>query len=291
MIDQFVRHLALERHLSEHTVRAYERDVRDLETFLGRSGSNLGAATYRQLRRWLGQLATRGFARSSISRKAAAVRAFYRFAHRRGLVRENPAALLTGPKIPVLLPAVLKADEAGSLMEAPGDADTWSVRDRAVLELLYGAGIRVAELCGLDLDDVDLDGQRVRVHGKGGRERAVPIGDMATDSVRRYVTDSRPAIVPQRGGHALFFNRRGKRLSPRDARALVEKYRREALEARRVSPHTLRHSFATHLMEGGADIREVQELLGHRSLTSTQRYTHVSRPRLFEAHRRSHPRA
>jgi integrase/recombinase XerC len=291
MIERFVRHLALERHLSEHTVRAYERDVRELETFLTRSGSDLGSASYRQLRRWLGQLATRGFARSSISRKVASVRAFYRFAHRRGLVEDNPAALLAGPKIPLLLPSVLKPGEAGSLVEAPGDADTWSVRDRAVLELLYAAGIRVAELCGLDVDDVDLDQQRIRVHGKGGRERAVPIGDVAADSVRAYLAMARPAILPERGGHALFFNRRGKRLSPRDARAVVEKYRREALEARRVSPHTLRHSFATHLMEGGADIREVQELLGHRSLTSTQRYTHVSRPRLFDAHRRSHPRA
>jgi integrase/recombinase XerC len=290
MIEQFVRHLALERHLSAHTVRAYEADVRELDAFLRRQGSDLTGASYRELRRWLAQLATRGFARSSISRKAAAVRAFYRFAHRRGLVRENPATLLAGPKVPILLPAVLKASEAGSLVEAPGDADRWGVRDRAVLELLYGAGIRVSELCGLDLGDVDLDRQRVRVHGKGGRERELPIGDVAADAVRAYLSGARGETMPEHGGDALFFNRRGKRLSPRDARALVEKYRRAALDARRVSPHTLRHSYATHLMEGGADIREVQELLGHRSLTSTQRYTHVSRPRLFDAHRRSHPR-
>ena len=291
MIEEFVRHLALERHLSGHTVRAYEGDVRELDTFLRRQGSDLAGASYRELRRWLAQLSTRGFARSSISRKAAAVRAFYRFAHRRGLVKQNPATLLAGPKVPDLLPNVLKASEAGSLVEAPGDADRWSVRDRAVLELLYGAGIRVSELCGLDVGDVDLGRQRVRVHGKGGRERDLPIGDVAADAVGAYLAGPRGDTMPERGGEALFFNRRGKRLSPRDARAVVEKYRRVALDARRVSPHTLRHSYATHLMEGGADIREVQELRGHRSLTSTQRYTHVSRPRLFDAHRRSHPRA
>jgi integrase/recombinase XerC len=291
MIEEFVRHLALERRLSDHTVRAYEGDIRELDTFLRRQGSDLSAASYRELRRWLAQLSTRGFARSSISRKAAAVRAFYRFAHRRGLVRQNPATLLSGPKVPVLLPTVLKASEAGSLVEAPGDADRWSVRDRAVLELLYGAGIRVSELCGLDLGDVDLGRQRVRVLGKGGKERDLPIGDVAADALRAYLAGARAEILPKRGGEALFFNRRGKRLAPRDARAVVEKYRRAALETRRVSPHTLRHSYATHLMEGGADIREVQELLGHRSLTSTQRYTHVTRPRLFDAHRRSHPRA
>ena len=291
MIEEFVRHLALERRLSEHTVRAYEGDLRDLETFLHRQGKDLPAASHRELRRWLAQLTTRGMARSSISRKAAAVRSFYRFAHRRGLVRTNPATLLAGPKVPVLLPTVLKASEAGSLVEAPGDADRWTVRDRAILELLYGAGVRVSELCGLDLGDVDLDRQRVRVHGKGGRERELPIGDVAADAVRSYLGGARAATMPGRGGRALFFNRRGKRLSARDARAVVEKYRRAALEGRRISPHTLRHSYATHLMEGGADIREVQELLGHRSLTSTQRYTHVSRPRLFDAHRRSHPRA
>jgi site-specific recombinase XerD len=187
---------------------------------------------------------------------------------------------------------VLKPGEASSLVEAPDGDDRWAIRDRAVLELLYAAGIRVSELCGLDLDDLDLGEGRVRVLGKGGRERSVPIGEEAVEALHTYLGSARGATMGAGpGGSALFVNRRGKRISPRDVGSLVEKYRRDVLAGRRVSPHTLRHSFATHLMEGGADIRAVQELLGHSSLGTTQRYTHVSRRRLFGAYRRSHPRA
>lgn len=290
-IHTFLQHLELERRLSPRTVRAYGDDLSGLATFLERSGSDLGTASYQQLRRWLAHLSTRGYARSSISRKAAAVRAFYRFAARRGIVASSPASMLSGPKVPSLLPPVLKAAEAASLVESPHGEDPWTVRDRAVLELLYAAGLRVSELCGLDLDDLDRRRRRVRVMGKGGREREIPVGDSAADALGAYLSTARQATVPDGGGRALFYNRRGKRLGPRDVRALVEKYRRESLAGRRVSPHTLRHSFATHLMEGGADIRAVQELLGHQSLATTQRYTHVSRGRLFDAYRRSHPRS
>jgi site-specific recombinase XerD len=176
------------------------------------------------------------------------------------------------------------------------------LRDRAVLELLYGCGLRVAELCGLDVEDVDVEGQRVRVMGKGGKERVVPMGDFAAQAVVDYLREGRVAYLPsvesregrpasEADGSALFLNRRRRRLGSRDARALVDRYVRAVLEGRKVSPHTLRHSFATHLLEGGADIRTVQDLLGHASLATTQRYTHVSRGRLFEAYRRSHPRA
>jgi integrase/recombinase XerC len=278
--------------MSRHTARAYRDDLTGLATFLERGGSDLRSATHAQLRRWLANLSTRGLARSSIARKAAAARSMYRFAASRSLVPTNPAAMLAAPKVPTSLPPVLKPGEASSLIEAPVGGDPWAIRDRAVLEVLYAAGIRVSELCGLDLDDLDLEEGRVRVLGKGGRERSVPIGEEAVDALREYLADSRPATVRAgRGGPALFVNRRGKRISPRDVRAVVEKYRRDVLAGRRVSPHTLRHSFATHLMEGGADIRAVQELLGHSSLGTTQRYTHVSRRRLFGAYRRSHPRA
>jgi integrase/recombinase XerC len=206
--------------------------------------------------------------------------------------RPNPATLLISPKLGSRLPGVLKPGEADSLVEAPFADDAWAVRDRALLELLYGCGLRVSEACGLDLGDVDLDRDRVRVLGKGGKEREVPIGDAAADALRSYLKDGRREAPAEAGDPKAFFrNRRGKRLSARDARAVVEKYRRLVLAGRRVSPHTLRHSFATHLMEGGADIRAVQELLGHASLSSTQRYTHVSRGRLFDAHRQGHPRA
>ena len=290
-IELFVRHLALERRLSPRTVDAYRQDLLAVSEFLGRGGSDLRSATYPLLRRWLAHLGTRGYARSTIARRAAAVRTFYRFAVRRGLVERNPATLLASPKLAARLPSVLKPGEADGLVEAPSDDDPWSVRDRALLELLYGCGLRVSEACDLDAPEIDLDRGRVRVRGKGGREREVPLGEEASDALRVYLAEAR-ALAPKGGDpRALFRNRRGRRLSPRDARAVVEKYRQTVLSGRKVSPHTLRHSFATHLMEGGADIRAVQELLGHASLASTQRYTHVSRGRLFGAHRQSHPRA
>jgi integrase/recombinase XerC len=296
-INGFADHLALERRLSPRTVQAYRTDVASLAQFLSRGGGRLSLATYPALRRWLAHLGTRGMARASVSRKAAAVRTFYAWALRRGVVESNPAALLTRPAARSRLPSVLKAGEAERLATAAQADDPLSRRDRAILELLYGCGLRVAELCGLDVEDVDPEGQRVRVMGKGGKERIVPLGDFAALAVSGYLEAGRAAFVsdpPARDGtqgEPLFFNRRKKRLTSRDARAVVERYVRRTLEGRRVSPHTLRHSFATHLLEGGADIRTVQELLGHASLATTQRYTHVSRGRLFEVYRRSHPRA
>ncbi|MGH2711609.1 MAG: tyrosine recombinase XerC [Actinomycetota bacterium] len=291
-IAAFLRHLSLERRLSQRTVDAYRQDLEALSTFLDRSSTDLRGATYRVLRRWLAHLSTRGYARTTIARRAAAVRSFYRFAAKRGIVEKNPAALLISPKLGSRLPSVLKPGEAESLVEAPVADDAWAWRDRALLELLYSSGLRVSEACGMDLGDLDLDRERVRVLGKGGREREVPLGEAAADVLRTYMSSFRDKAPPVAGDtKALFRNRRGKRLSARDARAVVEKYRRMVLSGRKVSPHTLRHSFATHLMEGGADIRAVQELLGHASLSSTQRYTHVSRGRLFGAHRQSHPRA
>lgn len=290
-LELFLRHLALERRLSPRTVDAYRQDVQALSEFLERSGTDLRGATYRLLRRWLAHLSTRGFARSTIARRAAAVRTFYRFAAKRGLVAKNPASLLVSPKLGSRLPSVLKPGEADALVEAPFPDDVWGARDRALLELLYGCGLRVSEACGLNTGDVDLDRNRVRVLGKGGRERETPLGEAAWDALAAYLKVRSELKEAAGDPGALFRNRRGKRLSSRDARAVVEKYRRMVLSGRRVSPHTLRHSFATHLMEGGADIRAVQELLGHASLSSTQRYTHVSRGRLFGAHRQSHPRA
>jgi integrase/recombinase XerC len=296
-INGFADHLALERRLSPRTVQAYRTDVTSLALFLSRGGGGLSLATYPALRRWLAHLGTRGMARASVSRKAAAVRTFYTWAHRRGLVDSNPAALLSRPAARSRLPSVLKVPEAERLATAPEADDPLSRRDRAILELLYGSGLRVAELCSLDVGDVDPEGQRVRVMGKGGKERVVPLGDFAALAVRGYLDAGRAAFLPDPPGQddgrtePLFFNRRRKRLTSRDARAVVERYVRGTLAGRRVSPHTLRHSFATHLLEGGADIRAVQELLGHASLATTQRYTHVSRGRLFDVYRRAHPRA
>jgi integrase/recombinase XerC len=295
-LGAFVDHLRLERRLSEHTVQAYRGDVTSLAVFLERGGVPLLEAPYPALRRWLAHLATLGYARSSISRKAASARTFYTWAWRRGLAKTNPAALLARPASASRLPTVLKTAEAARLATAPHGDDPVALRDRATLELLYGSGLRVAELCGLDVADLDLDAQRVRVLGKGSKERVVPVGDFAAQAVRAYLRDGRPwfierALPGRADPDAMFFNRRGKRLSPRDARTIVEHHVGGPLQGKKVSPHTLRHSFATHLLEGGADIRAVQELLGHASLATTQRYTHVSKGRLFDAYHRSHPRA
>ncbi len=340
-IDAFVDHLHLERGLSAHTVHAYRNDVTSLSIFLARGGRGLIDSDHAALRRWLAHLRTRGYARTSLHRKAAAVRTFYAWATRRGIVSTNPATLLSGPSPASRLPAVLKPAEAGLLATAPAlsgpaggkegapdpgsgtrasdpprartdgadtnrkaeTSETRLLRDRAVLELLYGCGLRVAELCGLNVEDVDVDGQWVRVMGKGGKERVVPMGDFAAKAVAEYLRAGRASSMPSadeevRGSRsgdadrsALFFNRRRKRMGSRDARAMVDRYVQAVLGGRKVSPHTLRHSFATHLLEGGADIRTVQDLLGHSSLATTQRYTHVSRGRLFEAYRQSHPRA
>lgn len=298
LIDGFSDHLALERHLSEHTVAAYRRDLEQLATFLERRRRSLVTATHPELRRFLAQQVTLGYARASIARRVGAIHTFYRWATARGFVDADPAAMLGRPKVASRLPGVLRPGEAADLVEAPepvDDADERDLvivlRDRALLELMYGSGLRVGEVCGLTLDRLDLDRGRVLVLGKGSKEREVPLSDYALVAVREYLRESRPRMTPQPASATLFFNRRKNPMTPRDVRAMVEQYGARTLSGRRVTPHMLRHSFATHLLEGGADIRVVQELLGHASVATTQRYTHVSRGRLFDAYRRSHPRA
>lgn len=298
LIEAFAEHLALERHLSENTVAAYRRDVRQLAVFLARQRRSLVTATHPVLRRFLSQQVTLGYARASIARRVGAIHTFYRWAAARGLVATDPAAMLGRPKVTSRLPSVLRPREAAALVEAPvpgSDADAreraLALRDRALLELMYGSGLRVGEVCGLTLDRVDLGRGRVLVLGKGSKEREVPLSDHAVVALRRYIRTARPQISPDPAPQMLFFNRRKNPMSPRDVRRLVGRYGGRELSGRRVTPHTLRHSFATHLLEGGADIRVVQELLGHASVATTQRYTHVSRTRLFDAYRQSHPRA
>jgi site-specific recombinase XerD len=296
LIRSFSEHLRFGRGLSPHTVAAYRQDLEGLAAFAARGGGALASATYPLLRRWLAHLATRGYARSSISRKAAAVRGFYGWAHRRGLLASDPAELLAAPTPTNRLPTVLKRGEAKALVEAPGE-DAAGIRDRAILELLYGCGLRVSELCALDVPDVDRDRQRVTVtRGKGGKQRIVPMGDLALDAVQRYLVAARPQLMrpapaPGDPGDPLLLSARGARMSDRAVRTVIDRYRTEQLPGRSVSPHTLRHSFATHLLDGGAELRVVQELLGHASPATTQRYTHVSKGRLFDAYRQSHPRA
>jgi site-specific recombinase XerD len=225
------------------------------------------------------------------------MRTFYRWAVVADRIETDPTLLLGRPKVVNRLPSVLRAGEAADLAEAPADAPpaddlerAIALRDRAVLELLYGSGLRVGEVAGLTRDRIDVDKRRIRVLGKGSKERDVPISEYAADAVRAYLAGARPALAPE-GSPYVFFNRRRKPFSERDIRSMVQRYGATLLPGRRVTPHTLRHSFATHLLEGGADIRAVQELLGHASVATTQRYTHVSRRRLFDAYERAHPRA
>jgi site-specific recombinase XerD len=304
LIEAFARHLALERRLSPHTVRAYRRDVQQVGLFLCRGGRSFASADHAVLRRFLAQQATRGYARASVARRVASIRTFYRWALAHGVVPDDPAVLLGRPKVASRLPTVLRPKEAALLVEGPAEASravagpeprargeaAVLLRDRAILELLYAAGLRVSELCSLTTDRVDLGRLRLRVRGKGAKERELPLSDYAASALRRYLGDGRSALADEPVGW-VFYNRRRNPMTPRDVRAMVEKYRQTVLPDRHLSPHTLRHSFATHLLEGGADIRAVQELLGHASLGTTQRYTHVSRARLFAAYRESHPRA
>jgi integrase/recombinase XerC len=297
LIGSFADHLRLERRLSAHTVAAYRRDLTHLGTFLHRSGTRFVAADRQTLRRFLAQQHTLGYARASIARRVAAIRSFYRWCVAEGHVAADPSSLLGRPKVVNRLPTVLRATEADRLVEAPPEPATddpieraIALRDRAILELLYGSGLRVSEVAGLTIDRIDLARGRVRVIGKGSKEREVPMSEPSVAALRTWLRYGHPRLAGE-GSAGLFFNRRRHPIGPRDIRALVEGYSRRLLPGRRVTPHTLRHSFATHLLEGGADIRAVQELLGHASVATTQRYTHVSRARLFQAYERSHPRA
>jgi integrase/recombinase XerC len=303
LIEAFAGSLRHERHLSHHTVAAYRRDLRLLAVFLARGGSSIPGAEYLELRRFLAQQHTLGYARASIARRVGSIHTFYRWAVSTGEIERDPSALLGRPKVVNRLPTVLRPREAAELVEAPvGPAPTDPgtdldpiegailLRDRAVLELLYGSGLRVGEVAGLTVDQVDLGRGRVLVRGKGDKEREVPMSDPAVEAAETYLSAGRPSLAGD-DRRTMFFNRKGKPFSGRDIRAMVEQYAGRLLPGRRITPHTLRHSFATHLLEGGADIRAVQELLGHASVATTQRYTHVSRTRLFEAYEQSHPRA
>jgi tyrosine recombinase XerC len=299
-IETFVASLRDERGLSPHTVEAYERDVTQFFTFAARAHrGDPDEVDHGLLRQFLAQLKTRGMSPTTMRRKAAALRSCFRYLERRQLVASDPAADLGSPKIQRRLPNVLAEREAEAIIEAADPTrGPVTMRDRAILELLYATGIRVAELCGLRLRDIALDASTVRVRGKGGKERLVPFGEPARDALISYLANGRPPMQPSGSGQdddtdpdVVFYNRRAKPLTPRDVRGMLTKYRITSGAPSGTSPHTFRHSFATHLLEGGADLRAVQELLGHAVLTTTQTYTHVSKERLRRVYEQSHPRA
>jgi integrase/recombinase XerC len=284
--EDFLRYLAVERGASPHTLRSYRADLADCARFLARRGvGTLAQADARVLRGYLADLHARGLARTSVARRLATLRSFFRFLVRRGRARANPAMEVRTPRLPKRLPGYLPIDESETLLRQDFSASAHGVRDRAVLELLYASGIRVAELAALDVDDVDLHEGAARVTGKGGKERIVPLGRKAVEAVRAYLAGRAGT------GGPLFRNRRGGRLTVRTLHRIVRARARAAGLVRRVSPHTLRHTFATHLLDAGADLRLIQELLGHARLGTTQKYTHVSTERLMAVYDRAHPRA
>jgi integrase/recombinase XerC len=290
-VDAYARHLGSERGRSVHTVRAYVGDVVSLLDHATRMGcAGVEDVDLTVLRSWLARLRTGGAARASLARRAASARGFTAWAQRDGLAATDAGAQLASPKAQRGLPAVLREDQAADLMTTPPADGPIALRDRLVLELLYATGIRVSELCGLDVDDVDAARHLVRVLGKGAKERAVPYGQPAQRALDAWLRHGRPEIAAAHSGSALLLGAKGGRLNATTVRQLVAAYAQAAGLAH-LSPHGLRHSAATHLLTGGADLRTVQELLGHSSLSSTQIYTHVSIERLRSAYEQAHPRA
>lgn len=284
-----------ERQLSPHTWEAYRRDLLQFFRHLtGKEGlpplEALEGLKAEDIRGFLGMLQEKGYSRRSMARKLAALRTFFRFLLREGFLREDPTRLLHTPKLGRPLPRVLTVREAALLVEAPEGEDPLALRDRALLEVLYGAGLRIGELVQLNAIDAEAGKGWLRVMGKGKKERLVPLGRPAQEALSRYLLEGRPRLL-RRPEEALFLNRRGGRLTPRGVRTILSRYVPGLFPGRRVTPHTFRHSFATHLLDGGADLRLVQEWLGHASLSTTQIYTHLSRERLQEVYRSAHPRA
>ncbi len=324
-LKDFLKFLELNRNASAHTVRAYDSD---LTQFLGHAAAGAGLEARElepahlgraALRSFLGELHKQGLTRASAARKLAAVRTFLRYLRREGVIEDDPGALVATPKRDIRMPAHLSEDEMSALLAAPAGDTPLSRRDRAILELFYASGLRLSELTGLDLDDVNLSAKMVRVLGKGGKERIVPFNGSTAKALRTYLKDREgfvrgvrlqadrdhgPARAglhvrngpPEGGRHVrkrdpLFVNYRGGRLTVRSVDRLVRRYVAASSSRLGISPHALRHSFATHLLQRGADLRAIQELLGHARLSTTQRYTHVNAAQLLDVYRKSHPRA
>ena len=296
-LEEFDEYLALERGRSEHTRRAYLGDLRSLFDFLAQRHPDAGVRglSLSVLRSWLATQASAGAARATLARRTSAVKTFTAWAMRRGLMTDDPATRLQVPKARRTLPAVLRQDQAIDAMDAAKSGaqqgDPLALRDRLIVEMLYATGIRVSELCGLDVDDIDTSRRLLRVLGKGNKQRTVPYGEPADAALSAWLSDGRPALVSTGSGAALLLGARGGRLDPRQARTVVHQTMAAVQGAPDIGPHGLRHSAATHLLEGGADLRIVQELLGHSSLATTQLYTHVTVARLRAVHDQAHPRA
>ncbi len=303
LIEQFLEHLRYERNVSSHTLRNYSSDLEQFLDFLAPADPTTGkrrtpevsAIDHLTIREWLASLHTAQKKKASIARKLAALRTFFQFLVREGVLELNPAKLVATPKLEKKLPKHLSIEEAVRFIESPDPETDLGKRDRAMLELMYATGVRVAELTTLNLPDVDFRNQLVRVTGKRRKQRIVPFGDPAGAAIKNYL-DVRDkfllnAPISKRDDAALFLNYQGTRITTRSVGRMVEKYIRICAGMHNISPHALRHSFATHLLDSGADLRDIQELLGHARLSTTQVYTHVSMEKLIEVYDKAHPKA
>lgn len=291
-IEDYLAYLSVERGLAQNTLDAYGRDLRAYARFLQKHGLTTFLDTEKEaVRAYLEQLHNLGRASSTISRNLAAIKSFYQFLVGEDIIEKDPTEYLESPKVTKRLPRVLNVSEVEALLNQPNLEDAHSIRDKAMLEVIYATGIRVSELVSLDLLDINLDAGYLRCIGKGNKERIVPLGSVAIKYLELYLQVARGELVRRGGETALFVNHHGRRLTRQGFWKIVKRYAKEANIDENITPHTLRHSFATHLLENGADLRSVQEMLGHADISTTQIYTHITRNRLQEVYRKSHPRA
>jgi len=291
----FLEYLRYEKGASDNTVSNYETDIEQFYEYLRgpeKRPVSVEAVTGLDIRGYMAHIARQGLSRSTAQRKLASLRSFFKYLYREGIVDKNPAKAVASPKKEKPQPKVLSVDDAALLVEAPGDKARASARDTAILETFYSCGLRISEISSLDVEDIDFESGMLRVTGKGGKERVVPVGSKALAALIKYLKE-RPENESSEtaGGRPCFLNTRGGRLGVRSIRRLVEKYSRDKNLKGRVTPHTLRHTFATHMLEGGTDLRSIQEMLGHSSLSTTQKYTHLNMDSLLEVYDKAHPRS
>ncbi len=284
-INKFLRYLEVERAASHDTVRAYKKDLEGFYEHVNTEPANIDVI---DVRGFIAEQIKAGYNKNTVSRRLASIRSFFKFLRREGYIKANPARLVSNIKLPKVLPRFLSVDDIFSLVEKPEGIGFIPARDRAILELLYSSGLRVAELSGLNIDDVNIKGCLIKVKGKGRKERIIPVGSKAIDALKSYMIER---VLLKSKNKSLFLNRLGKRLTDRGIRRIVVKYAKAIQISGKIGPHTLRHSFATHLLQGGADLRIIQELLGHSSLSTTQKYTHLDVTHLMDIYDSAHPLA
>ncbi|MDH7511501.1 MAG: tyrosine recombinase XerC [Clostridiales bacterium] len=290
-LSQFLDYLRHERNASSHTISSYRRDLGQLGAYLEEHRLALSRVDNIHIRGFMAELHERKLKKSSLARKLAAVRSFFQFCVKKGWLAGNPARIVATPKQDKRVPSFLSEEEMADFLETPRSDKPLGLRDRAILELLYATGIRVSELVGINQEDVNFKERLIRVRGKGKKERLVPFGRIAGERMTDYLGARLALLKGEAGEKALFVNYQGRRLTARSVERIVDKYIRLAAVRRKISPHSLRHSFASHLLSRGADLRVIQELLGHESLATTQKYTHLNLGRLMDVYRKSHPRS